>query len=205
MTEKTKKDNNVKTVKMWKVKVAGSYFITGESKEEKPYEVEGIIPLCEEKAILSFVKARYLPAWIKKSTGELPTTIYRYELIEDPEVIETDGSRSVFGMRIEDMNWEQLQDLATEFVLPGIPLIRKVKLEDAKMTAKKYYLKDILGIDIKDFTEQEIRDTEIICKDIEKKAKNVAVKNSLKSVIQNKREMIEDSVSVNLTSGRSIK
>lgn len=132
-------------VKLWKVKLSGTYFTNGKDHEEKDYEVEGTIPYCDKDWVLSFVKARYLAYWIKEKYKKTPALLHRYEIEKLEEV---EGECSIDLMKINDMDWDQLQELSTTFTLTSIPRKRQGSLKESREIAKRAYLEEIMDIDL---------------------------------------------------------
>lgn len=166
-------------VKQWKVTVEGTFFSSAKDAIEEDYSVKGTIPHCEKEYVLSFLKARYLKDWIKEATGKTPATVYRYELVNEPSEVEVDIKESVFGRSIDDMDWSELQDMATEYTLLEIPATRKGTISNAKMIAKKAYLKQIKKIDISEDSDEEIMSIKIKCAEEDKSNAPVRTKRSL--------------------------
>jgi GTPase SAR1 family protein len=134
-----------KKAKMWKVKVIGTYYFNNKNPDEREYEVEGIIPMCERGWVLSFLKAHYLTKWIHDKYKERPSLVATYDL---EKVEEVEGDLKVDGMDIDTMGWDELREMATAFTLTTIPVAKKGSLKDAREKAKKAYLEEIMQIDL---------------------------------------------------------
>lgn len=129
-------------MKALKVTISGSY----KGHEDKTIDfsnVTGIIPFQEEEIAAMHIRRRYARMWIMndpKYREHIKKTRECY--IDNMEVIEHDFS--FVGKDIREMNFEELQDLATAKDLRLVPLYKKTSEREARMVAYADYSEQVL-------------------------------------------------------------
>lgn len=123
-------------MKALKVKIYGE--IKKTNKEVEEYELEGVIPYCNEEEAHSVCINRYAPMWLKKKGIAYSSLITCY--LDEDEIEEVDYDFSLIGKDIREMTAEELQDLAVIKKLRGIRLFNKYSLRESRLRAYQEYL-----------------------------------------------------------------
>lgn len=131
-------------MKGYKVKATGSYF-SGQDKYD--YEVEGTIPFMPEEWAEAAVRTRYAHMWIAQNPKyKERITAVRECFVEGLDVVE-DAKFSFVDKDIREMDYGELQDLASLKSLLEVPLYRKESLPSSRMKAYvAYYNKCVRDI-----------------------------------------------------------
>lgn len=129
-------------MKALKVIVSGSYR-TSDADIVDFSGLEGFVPAVEEDLLLSAVRKRYAPLWLRNN----PKYTKRVHSIRECYVDaaeETEKEFSFFGKDIKVMTQEELQDLAVFANIREIPLYKKVSDREARAKAYSLYSAKIL-------------------------------------------------------------
>lgn len=105
--------------------------------------LSGAIPCEEYSDVASLTSARYALMWLQKSKPA--KTIKRIRVVYLETHDEAEAEFSFLGKDIREMSFEELQDLAAFTGLRGIPLYKKMSLEEARRKAYGLYAKIILN------------------------------------------------------------
>lgn len=136
-------------VKAWKVTIEGNY--RNHSKELVEFsDLVGFVPFVKDEIADMHVIDRYAAIWIRAEKDEKGNKKYpdgienvRQVFVINKEEVEYDFS--YIGKSIRDMNFEELQDLATAKDLRTIPAEKDAGLMETRTRAYKQYSDDILG------------------------------------------------------------
>lgn len=135
-------------MRAFKVKIYGD--IKKSNKEIAEYELEGIIPYCDEEEAQSVCINRYAPLWLKKKGISYINLITCY--LDEDEMEEIDYDFSLIGKDIKEMTAEELQDLAVIKKLRGIRLYNQYSLRESRLRAYQEYLFNYKN-DVKSFKD----------------------------------------------------
>lgn len=114
--------------------------------------VVGIIPFVDEDLAKMHVRGRYASMWIKAALNQktkesrYPDRIDQVQLvyIDKIEEVDTDDLPYI-GKDVKEMDYEDLQDLATAFDLRRIPLHKGASLREMRALAYVEYAMQVLG------------------------------------------------------------
>lgn len=122
-------------MKALKVTIFGD--IKKANKEIESYELEGIIPFCDEETAQSVCYNRYVHIWLKQKGVNYNNLVTCY-VDDEMEVI--DHKFTLEGKDIREMTDEELQDLAVIKSLRGIRLYKQYSLRESRLRAYQEYL-----------------------------------------------------------------
>lgn len=145
---------------MLKFKISGVYR-TGQAHNADKVDFEGVevvIPECNLDNINSFILYR-VGAYFIQNDKRYPKRVevieqFFFDGKETGEKVDT--VNPIAGKDIKDMDWLELQFVAIQFNLHGIPLINKCSLREAKEKAYKLYYDKVLNRELDDSTWEEL-------------------------------------------------
>ena len=142
-----------KKVKALKVTVSGSYRTA--NKEIVDFEnVSGVIPFVEEEIAIMHTQGRYTVTWIKNAMNENGEKVYPKRTDGYPRQIFVDSIEEVsvdpfsfIGKDIKEMDYAELQDLATMKDLRKIPLPKEISDMSIREMREVAYLEYAVNVD----------------------------------------------------------
>lgn len=133
-------------LKAYKVSISGTY--RAADREYIDYDkIEGYIPFTDYDHAEAMVRKRYALMWITKDERYKKRVQTVREVYID-SIEEVEAEFSFVGKNILDLNYEELQDLATAKDLRAVPLYKKGGIRQAQTVAYAHYSEKVLGVEV---------------------------------------------------------